>query len=449
MRIMNTILLTGTLLLAALGFNLALPGVYSLYDTHRLLAIAVLALVIATTRTHPRASYNPTFLLLALLAAVAATSIFNAQHSVDAIAGTLTQLALFFLVWRVASQTPNRRRDALIAWQWVAVAAALAYFVRFASAFAAALPSGTLLINAAFMGFVNIRHFAQLLPLLLPLILLAAIDTQRHRGLRLVALFAGLGWWLLIWLNGSSGAFYSVWIGFGVAAIVAGWRAYWRLLLLALTLCILAYAVIWCVDQWTPLLSTLRASITAESSGRWPIWQNALGLIQMHPWLGWGAGQYPHLSRDVGHPHNALLQLGLDHGLIAVALVATLVWRFCSPIRLSQRIRQQPGPEQTRTLALVAATFAGLAHSMVSGVTVMPIAQLTLAVTMGLLIAQTTDYQADLQISLTRRGRIACFAIGATLIAITIFAFTESCTFKHMNPGDCRAAPAYWNFYKL
>lgn len=446
---MINIYLPCALLLAALGFNLELPGVSGLYGAHRWLVVLVCAAVVVASPVRPVASRKPTFLLLIAMLAIGVLSSLRAGEPPVAWAGLFAEIGLFVLVWRIAIFQSDERNQAITLWQWAAVVGALVYTVRFSGAVAAAIPRGHLDAGTAFLGFLNVRHFAQLTPLLLPVILACALQHKHNFRRYGLALFAGLCWWLLIWLNGNSGAFYAIWIGLGVALLVSGWRAARSLVVLTVGLCGVAFALIWCADHFTPLLSSVQASaVDTGLSGRGLIWKGAVDLIVQHPWLGWGAGQYPTLWHTVGHPHNALLELGVDHGLLAVGLMLALLWRLISPWRLAGVIRLQSGTMQMQSTALVAAVFGGLAHSMVSGVTVMPLSQLTLAVSFGLLLAQTTPIGPESSVPIGVAGRIVSVLFASILLACVLWSYTSICTHVYTDPGACRVAPAFWGLYK-
>jgi hypothetical protein len=81
------------------------------------------------------------------------------------------------------------------------------------------------------------------------------------------------------------------------------------------------------------------------SSSRFKIWANVLALIQMHPWLGVGYGEFnvawtltPFPQRPVAffdHTHNLVLQWAVEFGIpLALLLCALCLWGFAALLGL-------------------------------------------------------------------------------------------------------------------
>src|SRR5690606_36384263 len=101
---------------------------------------------------------------------------------------------------------------------------------------------------------------------------------------------------------------------------------------------------------------------------RQAIWQRVLDMIWQQPWLGSGLGAL-RMERDIipsgvfegqllipNHPHNMLLQLWAETGLVGAALVAAVIvlvaWRLPRPDAL--------GPAMPRVAAIIGGFCASL-----------------------------------------------------------------------------------------
>lgn len=437
--------LCGGLLVVFLAFYVPIPFTDTVYDAHRL--GVSMALTLLLFGSFPSAS-RLVLAVVAALIALGAYALLDAPKPIEGVAVMAAHLALLLVGWRIVLSARLHFSWVTRSWQVVAVGAALVYAVRTGAAIVAGMQADHVLLREVFLGFANRRHFAQLTPLLLPVIASAAfsLDAYRHRAWRLAAWAALTAWWILVWLNGSSSAFYAIWIGLGTALAIAGWRRARGLVWATVLAFIVALAVIYLLDAFTPLLYGVLESTAPGLSGRDELWSRALVLMAASPWTGYGPGQFPYLvSIGPGHPHNLLLAFGLDYGLIGLGLLGVLFWRWFSPVCLTREIRTLSDANAQWPTALTAAAFGGLAHAMVSGVTVMPLAQLTLVVTLGLLAGSRTAAPAP-----ARNSNMAIRA-GSTIVAVALLtsvaiSLPRTCGYAQQE-AVCRYSPAFWGHY--
>ena len=141
----------------------------------------------------------------------------------------------------------------------------------------------------------------------------------------------------------------------------------------------LLYALAWWgMAQWATLSAhsfggTARLAETDISGSRFGIWANTLALIKAHPWAGVGWGEFnlawtlsPFPGRPVAffdHTHNLPLQLAVETGLPAAALVmGLLVWAFGRALLAGWRERSDDAAAAQRA-ALMMVLMIGL-HSL-------------------------------------------------------------------------------------
>lgn len=424
------------------------PVAASIHDMQRLFVSAVLVAALLDVSGAVRGAQLGWVLALVTVMGVATAW----QLDVTGAALYLSWLGLLawgWYVYRYAVAQPLRVQRL---WLWVAVGMALAYAVRTGAAIAAAVPQQEVLLMEIFLGFGHLRHFAQLIPLLLPLLAFGCLPSGTRnapmpRSYRPLAMLALLGWCILLWLNGSAGAFYGSLIGVAFAVAIAGWQRSRPLVLSVLLAAVAAVLVILGLDYLVPLLGEIAQSARIEDSGRLAIWADTLRALAERPLLGWGPDRFPTVvDARPAHPHNAELAFAMDFGLVALALLLVVMWRWFSPLRLARRIRAMPVEAAQWPVALTAAAFGGLAHAQVSGVTVMPLAQLVLAITLALLLASVSE--APPVLSYPRLSRVVGAVVGAALaVAVLASALLHPCGFLADRDVSCSITPAFWEQY--
>ncbi|QLQ04852.1 MAG: O-antigen ligase family protein [Anaerolineae bacterium] len=105
-------------------------------------------------------------------------------------------------------------------------------------------------------------------------------------------------------------------------AVVWQWR-------LALALPVVVPAALWLLSRWGNQLDALPGTNPANLIGRADLWGRALLAIHDFPLSGVGLGMFRRLAllyypffdidpvlADVGHAHNAFLQMALDFGIL-------------------------------------------------------------------------------------------------------------------------------------
>lgn len=424
------------------------PGAASIHDVQRLFVSAVLAVALLSVSGAVRGAQCGW--LLALVAVMGVATVW--QASLTGVALYLSWLGLLAWGWHVYRNTVVQPQRVQRLWLWVVVGMALAYSVRTGAAILAAVTQQELLLKEIFLGFGNLRHFGQLIPLLLPMLALGCLprasgEAPMPRAFRPLAMLALLGWCILLWLNGSAGAFYASLIGLGFAVAIVGWQRSRAQVFSVLLAAVAAVLAIRGLNYLLPILGEVAQSARMEDSGRLAIWADTLYALSERPLLGWGPDRFPAvIDSRVAHPHNAELAFAMDFGLIALGLLLVVMWRWFSPFRLARKIRFMSVEAAQWPVALTAAAFGGLAHAQVSGVTVMPLAQLILATTLALLAASVAGAQEAL---LYRRiSRFAGLVTALALVtAVAASALFRPCGVLSDSSLRCSLSPAFWAYY--
>jgi O-antigen ligase len=121
-------------------------------------------------------------------------------------------------------------------------------------------------------------------------------------------------------------------------------------------------------------------------SGRVQIWRDALRVIARHPLFGMGTEAYRITGccdRRVAQPHNFVLQLLMQFGVVGSALLAALCWRAVRALGGGRRAvaLMFASPEN---LALAAMVAAFLAFSCIDGLLYREVPLIHFAVLCGL-----------------------------------------------------------------
>jgi O-antigen ligase len=102
-----------------------------------------------------------------------------------------------------------------------------------------------------------------------------------------------------------------------------------------------------------------------SSNGRSAIWSVALSTIEAHPLFGIGTGGFAALGTGVLYPHNIVLEVAVETGVLGAAALLALLGGFLISLRDAWR---RAGDSDRLTVALVAALFASaLVNAFLSG----------------------------------------------------------------------------------
>ena len=204
-------------------------------------------------------------------------------------------------------------------------------------------------------SFLNIRQYDDVV---LPLIFLLLSLKLGKR----FTLFAIIATTLMLWgsiQNGARAFFISLAIGISITMVLQKqWR--WSTpLLSSLVIASAVFAASILFLQQTPLKSLARSG----SSGRIQIWSQALHSWMQHPLLG---SKIPNEYQPVLHPHNFVLQMLADYGVIGIFILGGFGLLLLKIIK--NRNHMPP--------LLLAGTIAISCNSLFSGSMVYPQAQM-------------------------------------------------------------------------
>lgn len=236
-------------------------------------------------------------------------------------------------------------------------------------------------------GFVNIRYWSHVATWLLPIVPLAVLfgplrDYRLWRSL--VAIGAGLWWWIIL-LSASRGSMVGVASGVLFVTLCFG-RHSWPWLR-QFTVYLFAGIAIWLVlSVLVPSVffgESELGSVRATSSGRLPLFIEAWHMSLQH--FPFGMGPQSWLTHDLltqeysgsskfGHPHNMYLMWAAEYGWLLILLLVVLMFQFAFYFwkRRTVSLFEGEKSEVSMLCGVTASMIAGLVHAGVSAVFIAP-----------------------------------------------------------------------------
>ncbi len=398
----SSLVTPAVLLTACIGFVPLVPsGVGSAHDVQRAVqcALQLGAAGLLCWRWDACALRPVTLWLLITLTLLALMSSLRADFPAAALQELALCLGLGAIVW-VFHGLARAGDERGVLRCVVATTAAYAgvVFALFGSALLAGEPLNA---RALAIGFDNPRFLNHVQTLLLPLLVLSAATESdlRWRWLARLTAMAQVAIVALDLARATSlawlAAFVVLWL-LGERRMV---REALRIVMAGLMLGAAAFWVLPMVLGGSWHASFASPAELGKAHSRDYLWALAWQQFSQAPVLGAGPMHYAATPNDkAAHPHNLYLQLlaevGLPASLVAMGLLLL-------PIVRAIRLRRTGGGGDTLLLGFMAAAIAALVDALFSGNFVMPLSQLWIAVTWGLLtgvLARQPMLQAGVQL---------------------------------------------------
>lgn len=369
------LLLLGLVLIDAIFLNFSKSGLIPINNNIRLGFFGLLALSTAST-TH---AITPRY-------AIIETSIFAA----------LCYLALF--VARLYRENGEIFVKYLTYALWASI---LLYMTSFYTGYITALAvKKTLTWPFPFYGFSNIRLFQQYQLWGLGLLCLPLLAFDLKKNVRFWFQFALACWWILLFYAASRGVTLS-WIIAIVATAIVYKKIAWGFLRIQLTTAIAGLCAYQLLFKIIPNLLTSSSNAVVAStifrdtfSDRTDLWKAAYVMIDNFPLLGVGPMHFYFYNTFGTHPHNSVLQIasewGLPASLIILALTGYCFYCWLKKFNASQ-LDTNTKLDKNLSIILFFTIISGSSYSLVEGVIVMPISQVLMFTTIGLMIGQYTE----------------------------------------------------------
>lgn len=432
----------------------------SLYDNARLLQIFVLsilslgALAIPSLRSGMvhvlREGPKPLQLGLVSVVLLALISALRAAMPMMALQEVALLALLCVLALSVAALATANRKAVDIALLAAFEASVLVFIVVFWMARIAAIH-----VNQAFewespfITFANVRHFSQFQAYTLPLLAVPLASARLAFRWRVAAFLVAAHWWALQFAVGTRAVWFAIALSALILAVILRREALAYLRWLGLAIaggCLLHFALTFLVLGDAPGLSEIGRR-GFDTSNRTELWSTALGMVREAPWLGVGPMHFSFRNFEwAAHPHNAFLQLAAEYGLPATAIICALTAYL---LRQCARWAKASTSPDDRLLnhCLLAALLTGLADSLVSGNTLMPVAQMTVFVLIGWVVGRNANVPVPSETTASKTGGLAVAALSVACAVIV-----GSGAVRYYNYWDARqfrvpagsSHPRYW-----
>lgn len=102
-----------------------------------------------------------------------------------------------------------------------------------------------------------------------------------------------------------------------------------------------------------------------SSNGRSELWAQAYGAFAAHPLLGIGTGGFASLDPTLLYPHNLLLEMSVELGLVGTLLIVSVIVGFAA--RLFRVWRSTGGRDKVEAAALIALFVMIFVNALFSG----------------------------------------------------------------------------------
>ncbi|MGQ0578691.1 MAG: O-antigen ligase family protein [Betaproteobacteria bacterium] len=439
-----------------------------MYDNARLLQLGVLALVVlslllpavrnAVAGAWLALGNLPRAAITVMIAGGALSASFSGAPHLGALEIALVaQLLLLFLVVSAAVRVLKDKAESVLAVA-IACGAALVCIEFWVTQISYLLEGKRFQWISPFLDFANVRFFSQYQAYVLFLIPLAAVLPGMSRTWRMVVFFVAANFWALQWIVGSR----AVWVGVvaGTVAVLAltrkgriAWlRQQATLVVSGALIYLLFYQFIASAPGAAPVpgVSAVVEFGTQSDTDRMAMAAISLKLLGAHPLLGIGPGQWGLNQALVknAHPHNSLLQLLSEYGLVAggagIALGVLLL------LFAAKALRAQTWPgANPLSASLCAALVTGLTDSLFSGNLIMPHSQILLCVISGWLVGRTqvTAPGKKLDAGGRRAEKLALVGVAMLALCTTTILAIEYVNVVQPMPGNLQLRhPHFWQY---
>jgi O-antigen ligase len=369
LRLVLIVLLSGLLIFAPLAFGLVsgwAVGIFEACSAVLLLIWLVSQFASSTPRIETTPLYAP---MLAFGLLTAAQILFRrTAYRYDSIAEFLLYASYAFLIFIVVQLAPHRNfslfpRIIAVFGSLYALFAVLQGFT-FSGKLYWLVVTGT---SGGYGSYVNHNHYAGLIELLFPVVLLCGFSASRTGGARILQIFASILMAASVFLCQSRAGMFAITVEiFVVGLFMARNLSFRKILALGLGFCA---AIILLLILTTPGRVLNRISDTHDPA-RLLILRDSISMFKAHPILGSGFGTFPvafpHYrvffdGFTVNHAHNDYVELLLDTGLVGLAIG---VWFLVAVYRQGFRaIKSQDSPYATIRVAALVACTGLLIHS--------------------------------------------------------------------------------------
>jgi len=251
------------------------------------------------------------------------------------------------------------------------------------------LPNNFDNIGIVFPNFSNRRFYNQLQSIMIPILVVGAVVSKGRVKYAFITV-ATLQLSLVMYSLGR-GVMVSMVVAFAVLAYknrTGQFIAKQGVKIIAIAavayFIIFVYGTYYVTGEWG--FSYADRLAQQSTSGRLDMWLRSAKIIADNWLAGIGAQQFMLVDGQFGHPHNSVIDFTLSYGVLGgLAFVTFALYWFYRVIVANE--------QDAGKLALHVSVLSALIYSLFSGVTVMPLSQLLLAMMLGLSIGALPEQE--------------------------------------------------------
>ncbi len=278
------------------------------------------------------------------------------------------------------------------------IASAVFYLVSFLASLMAGISNNNIVFADLFSGFYNRRFFNQFQSITFPFLIIASLYLNSSKLKKnTLTLLASL-WVMLALISDGRAVIISALFGIILSGIIfpLNRKKWWG----QAVIIIVSGTILYFIFNFgiSDLNATKGDLARVTSSGRLDIWLNTLTEIQNNPFLGYGPMHYALTPHDfsynaIAHPHNMTLQLMYEWGIPATILTIFLLCITLFSHIKKIKMRSFSTNKSLLVIALSSSIFSIIMHSQLSGILVMPLSQIGVAIIFGWMIGITETNQ--------------------------------------------------------
>jgi putative inorganic carbon (HCO3(-)) transporter len=310
-------------------------------------------------------------------------------------------LGLFYLALYASAHYKKYTNKFINGIMLISLIGALRYEIGFFAGFTASI-LGNIPLEwpQPFFNFSNVRFFNQYQLWTISLFTLGITHFRfKYSILNYLVMFAVVSWWTLLFASLGRGTILSLLIATLITQRVYRGLAFSFLRLqiflaiAGLFIYLFLFRLLPCFYPEADKLGSSAFTATVfryTTKDRLYLWEQALRMIQEHPFFGVGPMHYSWYSNPIAaHPHNSILQLAAEWGLPAtfIALFFIGYGLYCWITKVNYVTLQNiPVDNQQLPIILFFTLTTNICYSLVDGVIVMPLSQIMMAVVVGLML---------------------------------------------------------------
>lgn len=311
-------------------------------------------------------------------------------------------------------------------------------------------------------GFSNLRFFNQIQTFTLPLLTVFVwMEGMKENQIQKWGLFMLTSlWWMLVFASSAMGAFVSVIVSFLVLLFFFDLKRIKTIIKVQVFSLIAASACYFLFFNLIPARGDGGQIIASSGTKRLDVWSDLIVKNLENPLFGYGPMHYSIVNDMISfpaHPHNWFLQFSYEWGIAGGLILGFVIFigLYKAITKSSENFKKNEKESLDLTFlefGLVWALFAAVTHGLISGIFVMPMSQIWLMLTGGVLLGIMLKPDNDV-VSRKNRVILRLFILGSFIgLGYWFFAYDleeQKVKFRESQYTSNKISPRYWHQGKI